>query len=1414
MQVENETVIPNECTDDVFISLKYFFHRHLLSKGQRCGGASALAIPGGSMTFDVGLPISSSPTAASPPDQSNPAAAGFEDVFDGSNHCESTPAQSNASPADAAPAANDAVSQPPEAKASLSLAPASTAPSVDFTPVNSTPENPAPADPATVNFTPANSATADAPPASAPPASAPQPSVQQLSAPPAAAPPVQPAAPSAASAAPAKDAPPMYVAADSGLNVRSDPSAGSDKVGAFPRGAKLQPTGNTETDEDGKVWSEVTGTASSGEQVTGWVSQEHLCKTPPPKREAAPKQDPAPKQAAAPRSPAPPPAQAAPKAPVPVAQKPAAPAAAAQKPAAPNPPPHEGFFASLKRNVEDAASAIGIMGHDAADAGKKTLTELEHKAAATTASTVTAAKAAAETVEKKAAAVAHKVVDAAKATVAAVKEVASATPQELGQAGRAVVGQVAAGAREGVDAVVQAHPELGDALDAAKATAAKVENTLDTVGDVIEAASYEVGGAVNKAVDAAKEIVTSSPEALREAAGEMTYAAADKVGSGLEAAGRGLTAATNAVARAGAKVATATVHAANEAKTYITTNARDVKDSLVDLARDTGKGVEAFATDMAKSVRDTATTGNFGALVQHAVDDTKRLVSTVEQSDFGDAALQTRKDAEIVLDAGMMAARRYVLGKDDAVLTAGVEIARDAWDMQQGHFRTTADVIAKSARGEFGQAVAATASQVVQKAGDAAKGAAEGVKLAASTVSAYGKELLERTKTAVGEIRNSDLSDVAVAAAGASLTTAGQIAAGAEAATRQVKQAVQNLPTMGEVVDALKITARGAVDTSLANVKGLAGAVGEEARDVAQNAAADERDLFQHNMTGQAALDMYHNFGNEISDKLSDGIIAVEEYGPRKSIEKLSHDGDTATFAIGVGAKATNSNYGVEGNYGYGCSVKQVGEGAGAKFDVNFDKNLMGIVLTTAKLHGVKAEGELGLKTADNVTMRFDSKEDAAKAVDILKNEALAQTARDGVPDPLKNLAENPLTQDHVNSILGKDVAADFVAPTAEQERFLHDHISGYSQQISGRELGKLIPEFGKLGFEGRLSLSESVTRKVELPRDGKPGTVTITFADTLESNVRIKNSEAPEKDVGKEIAKDAGEDAAAGLGVKAAANLASRIGRAAKTVGKGVADASKAAGKNAAKRLKEEVPKESAKGARAGGAEARAAADGDEQEDRTLASAIKSGAEEGIAEGTAVGVVQGTVAAAAEALAKDRYKKMVVQKQVDIGGAQISASLSWNFTGEVPAAGGDKGLAPDQVSFKLQGSAQLPTKLLLRTNQTVENVKVELTAKHPGEQLGRVWDLLSTGDVAEAERLMGPDVVAKGEVYEMYSDSAKGKSEMVFGVPDGLELKLGLMGEQSVLLDGKHRTLFQHGGAQPTSDKTVLPQPGTNLNS
>jgi hypothetical protein len=127
-------------------------------------------------------------------------------------------------------------------------------------------------------------------------------------------------------------------------------------------------------------------------------------------------------------------------------------------------------------------------------------------------------------------------------------------------------------------------------------------------------------------------------------------------------------------------------------------------------------------------------------------------------------------------------------------------------------------------------------------------------------------------------------------------------------------------------------------------------------------------------------------------------------------IDGLHGDGDYFTVSLQAGARIgipVGPTVGPQAQYGYDVTVKQVGNGGNAQYQVTFNKDLMAGV----NLQGgpevnfgsgkLTAQAELvagyegNLISSGTVTMTFSSKQDLTRGLGALRQEAQAQTLRD-----------------------------------------------------------------------------------------------------------------------------------------------------------------------------------------------------------------------------------------------------------------------------------------------------------------------------------------------------------------------------------------------------------------------------------
>ncbi|WP_376091789.1 LysM peptidoglycan-binding domain-containing protein [Roseomonas sp. CCTCC AB2023176] len=183
----------------------------------------------------------------------------------------------------------------------------------------------------------------------------------------------------------------------------------------------------------------------------------------------------------------------------------------------------------------------------------------------------------------------------------------------------------------------------------------------------------------------------------------------------------------------------------------------------------------------------------------------------------------------------------------------------------------------------------------------------------------------------------------------------------------------------------------------------------------------------------------------------------------------------------------------------------------------------------------------MSLQTADRVIMRFDTKADATRAVETLRQVAQAEAIRDasaaipgpipgasGLPNnpagnPLNGASEvpdaaapggttrpgvggagngpgGPLNPNNAPEIAGEILARRAEPPVADRQ-FLADHIAGYEQVLTGQLFARADVMLGsnlKVGGGVHGTAAERIIRRVDLPQDGGDGKITYSAEGQL----------------------------------------------------------------------------------------------------------------------------------------------------------------------------------------------------------------------------------------------------------------------------------------------------------------------------
>lgn len=286
------------------------------------------------------------------------------------------------------------------------------------------------------------------------------------------------------------------------------------------------------------------------------------------------------------------------------------------------------------------------------------------------------------------------------------------------------------------------------------------------------------------------------------------------------------------------------------------------------------------------------------------------------------------------------------------------------------------------------------------------------------------------------------------------------------------------------------------------------------------------------------------------------GSGTVDGVSVRDGIDKLNSAGDSTTFRLTPEAKALGNFRGVQvgpkAQLGSTIEVRRDTDAPDSTYTVRYDKHALLAAVGEAgtdTLKGAKGGGpngvgkggnqaggnqtgggqspdatlkaEIGGQGADVVEMRFDSKEDAVRATETLqrlRNADMLDDAMDmtvsAAPLPVKmpggtvpggtlsgggdNPLGNPLNRDGAPGSLSRHVAG----VSQGDMDFLKGHVTAYETTIGARErlAGELKARLKPLdgAVEGRIDGFQQVTRRVEMPADGKDGSVTYSVSGAL----------------------------------------------------------------------------------------------------------------------------------------------------------------------------------------------------------------------------------------------------------------------------------------------------------------------------
>jgi LysM repeat protein len=268
------------------------------------------------------------------------------------------------------------------------------------------------------------------------------------------------------------------------------------------------------------------------------------------------------------------------------------------------------------------------------------------------------------------------------------------------------------------------------------------------------------------------------------------------------------------------------------------------------------------------------------------------------------------------------------------------------------------------------------------------------------------------------------------------------------------------------------------------------------------------------------------------------------------AVNRLDHDGDRVVMSVTAEGKlmipvptpagGVPVGVGGKGQYGYDLTVQQVGgtgaaDNTPAQYEVTFSKNLLAGAAVEPPVPVIDPAAELNFRTADSVTMRFDTPEDATRAVGILQRVAAEESLRDaasvaipgasGGDNPASNPVGGEVTASGSGSSLPSvpnpasgptgalspatrsavDAAADSIGPSDADTKWLEGRISSYSTTIGVQERAKLGIKLLQVGIEPRLDAFQDITRTVTLPQNGQDGRVSYTLGGELNLNSKEK---------------------------------------------------------------------------------------------------------------------------------------------------------------------------------------------------------------------------------------------------------------------------------------------------------------------
>jgi hypothetical protein len=278
----------------------------------------------------------------------------------------------------------------------------------------------------------------------------------------------------------------------------------------------------------------------------------------------------------------------------------------------------------------------------------------------------------------------------------------------------------------------------------------------------------------------------------------------------------------------------------------------------------------------------------------------------------------------------------------------------------------------------------------------------------------------------------------------------------------------------------VRATAQGLVDAG----ESALGAARDAARSVeargTQLASEARARLGRALETARSSAERIVAVGREVASSVANQLDA------RQQIGALAHEGDTVTYGLSASAQAE-----VRGEASGQVQVTRREEGGRPFYEVQVSGEaglgVVGELGAHAGIASASAEANAMLRAGGAVTLRFDSPDEAARAVQIVARQA-GQAAIAATPG------------------VGT-VAAPLIAPSADDMQFMASHATGIdlSGGLSGQDGGSLGVGLDRrghaqlAGIGADLGAGARMGMHLDFPRAGQPARLTVYAEGTLQ---------------------------------------------------------------------------------------------------------------------------------------------------------------------------------------------------------------------------------------------------------------------------------------------------------------------------